>query len=167
MMDRFVVMGVSGCGKSSIGAMFATQIGARFVDADDLHPEGNIAKMAAGIALTDMDRTPWLEAVGLKLAQRKEPLVIACSALKRSYRDIIRNKAATPVAFLHLDGTHDVIAARMAARQDHFMPTTLLVSQFAALEPLGSDEAGTRVDVDQTPNAIVAELVAHFEKEKL
>jgi gluconokinase len=167
MMDRFVVMGVSGCGKSSVGAEFAAQIGARFVDADDLHPESNIAKMAAGIALTDTDRTPWLAVIGREFAGSEEPLVIACSALKRRYRDAIRDQAATPIAFLHLDGTKDVIAGRMAARQGHFMPTTLLESQFVALEPLEPDEAGTRVDIDQPPKAIMAELVAHFKKDTL
>jgi gluconokinase len=167
MIERFVIMGVSGCGKSSIGAKFAAQIGARFADADDLHPQSNIVKMAAGVALTDTDRTPWLTVVGYTFAQSEGPLVIACSALKRSYRDIIRNKAAMPIAFLHLDGTHDVIAGRIAARQDHFMPTSLLDSQLATLEHLESDEAGTRVDVDQSPKAIVAELVAQFKKETL
>ncbi|WP_417604909.1 gluconokinase [Primorskyibacter flagellatus] len=166
MMDRFVVMSVSGCGKSSIGAAFAAQIGARFVDADDLHPQSNIAKMAAGNALTDDDRRPWLEIVERSFAQAEGPLVIACSALKRSYRDIIRETAAAPVAHLHLDGARDVIAQRMAAGQDHIMPTTLLDSQFAALEPLGTDEVGTRVDIDQVPDASVAELVAHFREDR-
>lgn len=165
MMDRFIIMGVSGCGKSSIGAAFAAQTGAGFVDGDDLHPAQNIAKMAAGHALDDADRAPWLAAVGQTFAAADLPLVVACSALKRSYRDIIRAHAGGPVAFLHLDGTRDVIAQRMAARQDHFMPTTLLDSQFAALEPLGPDEHGLRVDIDQTPNDIVAELVAHFRKD--
>ncbi|MFQ1701135.1 gluconokinase [Loktanella agnita] len=167
MMDCFVVMGVSGCGKSSIGAAFAAQTGARFVDADDLHPQSNIDKMAAGIPLTDEDRKPWLEIVGRSFAQSDGPLVIACSALKRSYRDIIRKTAAAPVAHLHLDGAQAVIARRMASRQDHFMPTTLLDSQFATLEPLGADEVGTRVDIDQAPEAIVAELIAHFREETI
>lgn len=165
MIDCFVIMGVSGCGKSSIGTTLAAQIGACFVDADDLHPQDNISKMAAGIALTDADRTPWLETVGRAFAQTDGALVIACSALKRSYRDTIRDTATRPVAFLHLDGTQTVIADRLGGRRDHFMPTKLLESQFAALEPLESDETGTRVKIDQTPPAIVNELVAHLKKE--
>lgn len=165
MIKRFVVMGVSGCGKSSIGAGFAAQIGGAFVDGDDLHPATNIAKMAAGIPLDDADRGPWLAAVGRTFADHDLPLVIGCSALKRSYREIIRNAAGGPVAFLHLDGVRDVIAGRMAARKDHFMPAALLDSQFAALEPPGPDENAVRVDIDQSPNAIVAELVAHFRKD--
>tara|TARA_R110002096_G_scaffold91621_11_gene207208 strand:- start:169 stop:672 length:504 start_codon:yes stop_codon:yes gene_type:complete len=165
MMQRFVVMGVSGCGKSSIGAGFAAGIGAHFVDGDDLHPATNIAKMAAGIPLDDADRAPWLTLVGQTFADQDLPLVIGCSALKRSYRDSIRKHAGGPVAFLHLDGTRDVIAGRMAARAGHFMPAALLDSQFAALEPPGPDEAAVRVDIDRFPDAIVAELVAHFRKD--
>lgn len=166
MKKRFVIMGVSGCGKSSIGAAFAARIGAGFVDGDDLHPAKNIAKMAAGIPLDDSDRAPWLEAIGQIFAQRDLPLVVACSALKRSYRDIIRAQAEGGVTFLHLDGTRDVIANRMAARLGHFMPSALLDSQFAALEPLASQEDAVRVNIDQTPDAIVDELVAHFRKDK-
>jgi gluconokinase len=165
MIQRFVVMGVSGCGKSSIGAEFAARMDAFFADGDDLHPAANITKMAAGIPLDDADRAPWLAAVGRAFETRDLPLVIGCSALKRSYRDIIRNAAGGAVAFLHLDGTREVIERRMSARKDHFMPMTLLDSQFAALEPLGRDEIAVRVDVDQSPDAIVAELAAHFRKD--
>lgn len=165
MIQRFVIMGVSGCGKSSIGKTFAAQIGASFVDGDELHPAENIAKMAAGVPLNDADRGPWLAAVGRTFADHDLPLVIGCSALKRRYRDIIGNAAGGPVVFLHLDGARDVIAGRMAKRTDHFMPMALLDSQFAALEPLAPDENAVRVDIDQSPDTIVAELVAHFRKD--
>lgn len=163
-MERFVVMGVSGCGKSSIGSAFADQIGARFVDADDLHPESNITKMATGDPLTDDDRAPWLVEVGHQFETAPLPLVIGCSALRRSYRDIIRDHAKGPVAFLHLAGSKALIAGRMAARQDHFMPPALLDSQFETLEPPAADEHAITVTIDQTPDEIVTELVAHFEK---
>jgi gluconokinase len=164
MMQRFVVMGVSGCGKSSIGADFAGQIGATFVDGDDLHPAANVAKMSSGTPLTDADRAPWLAAVGQTFAKGDLPLVIGCSALKRSYRDIIRDTAGGPVTFLFLDGTRAVIEARMAKRQGHFMPPALLDSQFATLEPPNDDESAVRVDIDQTPAAIVAELISRIDR---
>lgn len=167
MMIPCVIMGVSGCGKSSIGAAFAARIGADFVDGDDLHPAANIAKMAAGIPLTDGDRGPWLAAVGQTFLDRDQPLIVACSALKSSYRTIIRSNAGRQVIFLHLEGSRDVIAARMRAREGHFMPTELLDSQFATLEAFEVDEQAVRVDIDQTPDEILAELVAHFEKDRL
>ena len=167
MMISCVIMGVSGSGKSSIGAAFAARIGAEFVDGDDLHLAANIAKMAAGIPLTDGDRGPWLAAVGQTFLDRDQPLIVACSALKSSYRTIIRSHARRQVIFLHLEGSRDVIAARMGAREGHFMPTELLDSQFAALEAFDVDERAVRVDIDQTPDEILAELVAHFEKDRL
>lgn len=165
MMQRFVVMGVSGCGKSSIGAGVADQIGAVFVDGDDLHPAENVAKMSAGTPLNDDDRAPWLAAVGQALAAQDVPVVIGCSALKRSYRDIIRENAGGPVTFLFLDGTKQLIAERMAQRKDHFMPPSLLDSQFATLERPEPDESALRVDIDQSPEAIVAELVARIQQD--
>lgn len=159
MIQRFVIMGVSGCGKSSIGAAFATAIGGKFVDGDDLHPEANVAKMASGQPLNDEDRAPWLVKVGQTLGAGAGPVVIGCSALKRRYRDVIRAEAGQPVMFLHLAGTRDVLLARMAQRKGHFMPPSLLDSQFAALEPPGLDEAATTVNIDQTPQAIVAQLL--------
>lgn len=160
MVKWLVVMGVSGCGKSVIGADLAYAMGADFCDGDDLHPVDNVSKMTAGRALTDADRAPWLAAVGGTFRGRDTPLVMACSALKRSYRDIIRDHADADLTFVHLSGAYAVIAGRMANRAGHFMPTTLLESQFATLEPLMSDEAAIIVDVDQTPEAIVAEVVA-------
>ena len=155
----YIVMGVSGCGKSSIGAGFAKAIGAQFLDGDDLHPAENVAKMAAGQALNDEDRAPWLADVGRAFHGAKGDMVIGCSALKRAYRDIIRQAAAGPVTFLHLHGEKAVIAARMQAREDHFMPPALLDSQFATLEWPDKDETAISVNIDQTPEAIIAALV--------
>lgn len=158
-MEHYVIMGVSGCGKSLIGAAFAAAIGAEFIDGDDLHPDANRAKMAAGQPLSDDDRAPWLVSVGQALGGAKGSVVIGCSALKRRYRDVIRSQLAQPVMFLHLTGSRQVLTARLAARTGHFMPPALLDSQLAALEPPALDEAAIAVDIDQTPQAILAELL--------
>jgi gluconokinase len=149
-----VIMGVAGSGKTSVGQGLSQRLGLPYRDGDDLHPAVNVAKMRQGIALTDQDRWPWLDLVGQALAQ-DAPLIIGCSALRRAYRDRIRAKAGGPVTFIHLVGTRDQIAARMAARQGHFMPLSLLASQFAALEPPGPDEDAISVDIDQPLAAIV------------
>ena len=151
-MTSYVVMGVSGCGKSSIGAGFAAAIGARFIDGDDLHPPANIAKMSRGEALNDDDRAPWLDRVGRALAQGNT--VVACSALKRKYRDQIRAQADT--VFLYLRGQRETLQARMAARPGHFMPPSLLDSQLAALEPPQADEAHLVQDIEQPPAQVIA-----------
>ena len=153
---RVVVMGVTSTGKSRIGAMLADALEGRFVDADDLHPEANRLKMASGTPLTDADRWPWLDAVAAEMGRGAGPVVVACSALKRAYRDRLR--AAGDVRFVHLDGPRDVIAGRMAAREGHFMPVTLLDSQIATLEPPGPDEA-LRVDIAHAPEVIVDDAV--------
>jgi gluconokinase len=165
-MVRYVVMGVSGCGKTSIGTAFAAAIDAKFLDGDDLHPPENVAKMSRGEPLTDDDRRPWLKRVAEALKTAEGPVVIGCSALKRRYRDWIRADAQTPVTFLHLAGTRQVIAQRMAVRKGHFMPVTLLDSQFAALEPLGPDENAVTVNIDQDPASIVAALLAGLNIDK-
>lgn len=157
-----VVMGVSGSGKSTVGAALGQRLGVPFADADDFHPPENIAKMAAGHALDDTDRHPWLEAIGGWLADHDAAGgVISCSALKHVYRDQLRRHAPRSW-FVHLDGTHDVIARRQASRPGHFMPASLLDSQFATLEPLTADEAGFVVDVDQSVDAIVDQVVAEL-----
>ncbi len=148
-------MGVSGAGKTTVGIALAERLGLRFVDADDLHPATNVAKMAAGIPLTDDDRWPWLAAVGDALAEAQEPgLVVACSSLKRTYRDAIRARSAD-VEFVHLTAPIDVLRDRLGHRTGHFMPPALLDSQLAILEPLAADEAGLTVDVSGTLDANV------------
>lgn len=146
-MNCFVIMGVAGCGKTTIGEALAPQLDGRFVDGDSLHPPSNIAKMASGIPLDDTDRAPWLKQVGETLRNADDPIIVGCSALKRSYRDLIRQAVQEPVGFIHLIGTRELIAERMAARARHFMPLALLESQFAALEPLAADETGCEIDI--------------------
>lgn len=141
-----VVMGVSGAGKSTVGAALAKRLRVPFLDADDLHPQANIDKMTAGEALTDEDRYPWLERVGQWLADHWDGGAVSCSALKRRYRDQLR-RHCQHVAFLHLNASHELIRDRVAARTGHFMPPDLVSSQFDALEPLGTDERGVVVDL--------------------
>ena len=158
MMQRIVIMGVSGCGKSSVGAALSGALGIPYRDGDDLHPPANVAKMRVGEALTDADRWPWLDRVAGELA-RLAPVIVGCSALRRSYRDRIRAGAGGPVCFVHLAGSREVISARMAARSGHFMPTSLLDSQFATLEPPGPDEAAMTIDIDQPMERLVADVL--------
>lgn len=150
-----VVAGVSGSGKSTVGALLATRLGIPFVDGDDLHPAANVAKMTAGIPLDDEDRGPWLDAVGARLAQ--SPVVIACSALRRRYRDRLR-AAAPSTRFVLLDGDREILAARMGSRE-HFMPSALLDSQLATLERPDPDERMPVYDVAAEP-AEIADAVA-------
>lgn len=158
MTQRIVIMGVSGCGKSSVGAALSDALGLPYQDGDDLHPAANVAKMRAGEALTDADRWPWLDLVAQELASLA-PVIVGCSALRRAYRDRIRAGAGGPVLFVHLAGSREVIAARMAARSGHFMPASLLDSQFAALEPPGPDETAITADIDQPLEQLVAEIL--------
>jgi len=156
---HIVVMGVAGCGKSTIGAALAERLGAGFLDGDSLHPQANISKMASGIPLNDDDRAPWLAEIGRRFPASNSALVIACSALKRSYRDIIRS-ADPSVVFVHLHGTRELLNARMTARPGHFMPASLLDSQLATLEPLEDDEAGIVVDIALPVEDIVNDVHA-------
>lgn len=157
---RIVVMGVSGCGKTTIGDLVARELGVPFLDGDSLHPVENVAKMAAGTPLTDEDRWPWLATVGRELAAAGNGgLVLACSALRRSYRDAIRKQASDTV-FLHLLGTKEVLGARLEGRSGHFMPAALLDSQLATLEPLDIDEPGIMVDISAPVNQVVADALA-------
>jgi len=157
-MGPLVVMGVSGSGKSTVGAAIAQRLRVPFEDADDLHPSANIAKMSRGEALDDHDRYPWLELVGEWLGVHENGGVMACSALKRKYRDQLRG-IAPRTRFLLLHGSPEVIARRQASRPGHFMPASLLASQFATLEPLAPDEDGIVIDVDQSIDQIVQEFV--------
>ena len=147
-------MGVSGSGKSTVGAALAHRLGVPFADADTFHPQANIDKMAAGTPLTDDDRYPWLDAVGQWLAQHRDGGVMSCSALKRRYRDRLRSHCPA-TEFLHLTGSPELIRRRQADRPGHFMPSSLVQSQFDALEPLDADEQGMTVDVGQSAAEIV------------
>ena len=155
---KLVVMGVSGCGKSSVGEALAKKLNANFIDGDDLHPEANKLKMAAGIALSDEDRWPWLLEVGKALSSQPK-LVVACSALKRSYRDKIRD-AEPEARFIHLHGTMELLKQRVNSRENHFMPASLLDSQLATLEKINSDENGKEFDTAKPVKQIVDEVIA-------
>lgn len=157
---RLVIMGVSGCGKSSVGEALSRRLGIPYFDGDDLHTANAVAKMRRGEPLTDADRWPWLDRVAQVLHDRA-PVIVGCSALKRAYRDRIRAGAGGAVTFVHLAGSRDLIAARMATRAGHYMPLTLLDSQFAALEPPGPDEAIT-VDVALDLPDLIATVLARL-----
>jgi gluconokinase len=155
-----VVMGVAGTGKTTIGPLLADRLGVPYAEGDDFHPQANIDKMSAGVPLDDDDRWPWLDAIGA-WAHGRAGLggVVSSSALKRSYRDRLR-AAAPGIVFVHLTGSKELIADRMAHRQGHFMPTALLDSQFATLQPLQADERGVEVDVSGSPEEITERAVA-------
>ncbi|MEU9991229.1 gluconokinase [Streptomyces sp. NPDC048045] len=154
-----VVMGVAGTGKTTIGPLLAARLGVPYAEGDDFHPEANIAKMSAGIPLQDTDRWPWLDAIGRWAAGRAGlGGVVSSSALKRSYRDRLR-AVAPGIVFVHLTGDRRLIEDRMSHRRGHFMPTALLDSQFATLQPLESDEAGVAVEVSGSPEEIADRAV--------
>ena len=159
---RVVVMGVSGCGKTTIGEKLAQALQATFIDADDLHPAANKAKMAHGIALDDEDRWPWLERVGLALASH-ENIVIACSALKKSYREKI-SAAAADTQYIHLTGTREILLERLLGRNGHFMPVELLDSQLQTLEAPQAGEAAVEVSIDQSVEKIIDECITFIRK---
>lgn len=158
--NRWVVMGVSGCGKSTVGHALATANAVGFVEGDQFHPPANVAKMSAGVALTDDDRAEWLLTLQAQIRAaraRGEGLVISCSALKRRYRDLLR-EGDPGLRFAHLNGPQELIAARMQARVGHYMPTSLLDSQFRDLEPLQADEAGITLDIRIPPDDLVTQI---------
>ena len=165
---QIVVMGVSACGKSSVGAGLALALGVEFVEGDLLHPPHNVALMAAGIPLSDEDRAGWLASIGQRLGRAQaagQGLVVSCSALKRGYRDGLR--AVCPgLRFIYLHGPAALLRQRMAARAGHYMPLSLLDSQLATLEPPGADEAALILDIgpgtDDVVAAALAELQAPF-----
>lgn len=162
--QRWVVMGVSGCGKSEVGRYLAERLGMPHVEGDTDHPPANIAKMAAGMPLNDSDRHGWLLVLKQRIddaAAKGASLVLSCSALKRRYRDLLC--ADDPgLFFLHLQGDRDLIASRMQRRANHFMPVSLLDSQFRDLEPLQDDEHGVTVDIRFPPNALVEQVIQHI-----
>lgn len=156
-----VLMGVSGCGKTTVAALLSELLGWTFEEGDALHPQANIDKMAAGHPLTDEDRWPWLERVAgwvNESLDAGENGLITCSALKRSYRDVI-NRRGSGVVFVYLAGSRETIAARLVSRHGHFMPSSLLDSQFADLEEPAADEPEIRVDVDPAPGVIAQQIV--------
>jgi gluconokinase len=159
---KFVVMGVAGSGKSSVGAALGSAMGAPYIDGDDLHSAENIARMSAGIALTDDDRWPWLTRIGETLGLHPGTILIGCSALKRVYRDLIRETAGATVTFIHCAGSRALITERMAKRPGHFMPPSLLDSQFAALEPPGTDEDAITLDISTPLLDLVAKTMTQL-----
>jgi gluconokinase len=156
-------MGVSGSGKSTVGAALARRLGVPFADADSFHPAANIAKMAAGKPLTVDDRYPWLEAVGQWLADHEDGGVMSCSALKHTYRDRLRSHCPR-IEFLHLTGSPELIGRRHAGRPGHFMPSALMRSQFDTLEPLAPDEHGIAVDVGSSVDSIVERFLTYLDE---
>lgn len=159
--QRFVVMGVSGCGKSAIASRLADRLGIEFIEGDAYHSASNIAKMAEGVPLTDADRRDWLltlsEIIG-QAAREKKAIVLTCSSLKRKYRDLLRG-GDPRLMFVHLHGDRDLIAARMTARRGHFMPMQLLDSQLADLEPPQPDEQFMQLDIRFSPDEIVDQIL--------
>jgi len=154
-----VVMGVSGSGKSTIAERLAARLGWCYEDGDKYHPPANVAKMSAGHPLTDEDRWPWLQAIADEIDRtctQGERAVVACSALKRAYRDIVTNQQSADVRLVFLQGNFELIHARLKARKGHFMPPALLQSQFAALEEPAPDEHAITRSIDAPPDEIVA-----------
>jgi gluconokinase len=164
-MVPIVVMGVAGCGKSTVGKALAEHLQVPYGEADDFHPPANVAKMRAGEALTDADRAPWLATIAEWIGTAGEQgRVVSCSALKRAYREVLR--APDPrTFFVHLVLTPETATARVSGRSGHFMPSTLVASQFAILEPLGPDENGIGVDatlpIDQIVEKVTSRMPTH------
>ncbi len=159
-----VVMGVSGAGKSTIGELLSQRLHRPLIEGDSLHPPANIAKMSQGIPLDDADRLPWLKAIAARIdkaRQTRRPVIVTCSALKRGYREILIG-GHDDVGFVYLRGAKDLIAGRLTARTNHFMPPGLLDSQFAALQEPGEDEPTLAIAIDATPAQIVDRIVRHF-----
>jgi carbohydrate kinase (thermoresistant glucokinase family) len=163
-MIAIVVMGVSGAGKSTVGAILADALKRPLMEGDSLHPPANIEKMSKGIPLNDDDRLPWLKAIAARINDARragQPIIVACSALKRSYREILED-GHDDVGFVYLKGTKDQLAARMATRKGHFMPPGLLDSQLATLQEPTSDEPSIVVAIDAAPDDIVTSIIEKF-----
>jgi carbohydrate kinase (thermoresistant glucokinase family) len=162
---RVVVMGVSGCGKSTLGHVLAGRLAVPFVEGDDLHSGANVAKMAAGQPLTDEDRGGWLQALSERLQQsvnQEQGLVVACSALKKIYRDVLR-QGAPDVLFVHLQGSPEVLTQRLQQRTGHYMPATLLQSQLAILEPLTTSESALTLDMRMPAEQQCQQVMQHLQ----
>jgi gluconokinase len=161
-----VLMGVTGAGKSTVGTLIAERLGLTFRDADEFHPPANIAKMSSGTPLADEDRWPWLDAIGAHLvAHRRTGCVVTCSALKRAYRDRLR-AAAPELRFIHLHGDMALVSARQAARQGHFMPASLVASQFATLEAPAAEEGIIALDIAARPEALADAAIAALQHQE-
>ena len=161
-VQHAVIMGVSGSGKTTLAMLLEDRLGWQYAEADDFHPPANIAKMSAGTPLTDEDRWPWLEAMRDWLSEQTRAgrsSVVTCSALKRSYRDLLRD-AEGRIRFLHLTAPPEVLGERLEHRAGHFMPATLLPSQLSTLEPLGAEEDGVVITVDEPPHVIADRAIA-------
>jgi len=161
---HIVVMGVAGCGKSTLAQALRDRLGWQLAEGDDFHPASNIAKMSAGIPLTDEDRWPWLDLITTWTADQDEAghsTVVTCSALRRAYRDRLRT-APGRTLFVHLAGPQELLAERLASRAGHFMPTSLLPSQFATLEPLQADEAGIVLDIAADLPTLVEQTITQL-----
>ena len=161
-----VVMGVSGCGKTSVAEGLAASLGAAFIEGDSLHPAVNVDKMSHGIALTDEDRWPWLDTVGRAMADvlaGNGSVVVSCSALKKAYRDRLRSSAGGTLAFVFLKGSRELLMSRMAAREGHFMPVSLLDSQLATLEDPSGEPGVVTVDIGASIEEIVAAALKGLE----
>jgi len=163
-MNHFVIMGVSGCGKSTVADLLAKRLNTAMIEADALHSAANIEKMRRGDPLTDDDRWPWLAHVATAMQESETPLIVSCSALRRSYRQCLSDVAQVPIGFIHLHTHRDVIAERMSNRKGHFMPLSLLDSQIELLEPLQDDERGVVVDIDKTIEFVVDEALLFVRK---
>lgn len=161
---RIIVMGVSGCGKSSMGDALAARLGLPYIEGDALHPAENVAKMSKGTPLTDEDRWPWLTLVGQAVSAPAEGAIASCSSLKRVYRDLLRRETGEGLIFVFLHGTRALLLSRMQHRPGHFMPASLLDSQLATLEPPGADENVIPVDcaepLEEAVNRVAALIAA-------
>ncbi len=156
-------MGVTGCGKSTVANAWANVIDAQYIEGDDCHPAVNVEKMSRGEPLDDTDRWPWLETFARAMESKPGFVVGSCSALRYDYRRLIERTAGEPVLFIHLEGSRELIAGRLASRRGHFMPAGLLDSQFAALESIQADELAIVVDIDQNCDAIIASLASEMQ----
>lgn len=160
-------MGVAGCGKSTIGNALADQMNGVYLEGDSFHPEQNIEKMSRGEPLNDEDRWPWLKVIALEMAKTDGIIFTGCSALKKSYRNYLSQEAGEMITFVHLQGSKDVIMKRMSSRPGHFMPASLLESQFATLEPLGDDEYSFIVDIEMPMQTIIEKITMAISKNGL
>lgn len=164
-----VVMGVCGCGKSTVGKLLAERLNLPFLEGDEFHPESNVNKMAQGIPLTDEDRSPWLATLGKAIADQADQhggAIASCSALKRNYRKLLEDEIGSPMIFAFLDGSRETLIERMTARQDHYMPASLLDSQLADLETPGPDEAAIYCSIEEPAQKIVDAILASIGCEK-